>query len=77
MRSNPFAPLLARGDLLLTAMCQVAQHRRVHPATYSDLWASARRALAARFGIRPDGTAQWPADAQRDAIVECYLEVTQ
>ncbi len=75
-RPNPFAPLLARGNLLITAMCELAQQRRVSPATYTDLWASGRRALAVRFGVRPDGTPQWPAAAQRDSIVECYLEVT-
>jgi hypothetical protein len=75
-RPNPFAPLLARGDLLITAMCQLATSHRVSPATYTDLWASGRRALAVRFGVRPDGSATWPAAAQRDAIVECYLEVT-
>lgn len=74
--SNPFAPLIARGDLLLTAMCQIAQAGRVDPVTYSDLWASGRRALALRFGVHPDGSTQWPADARRDALVECYLEAT-
>lgn len=73
---NPFSPLLARGDLLITAMCELALRHRVSPATYSDLWISGRRALAVRFGVRPDGTPQWPAAAQRDALVECYLEVT-
>lgn len=73
---NPFTPLIARGDLLLTAMCQIAQAGRVDPNTYSDLWASGRRALALRFGVRPDGSTQWPADARRDALVECYLEAT-
>ena len=54
---NPFATLLARGDLLITAMCQLATSHRVSPATYTDLWASGRRALAVRFGVRPDGSA--------------------
>jgi hypothetical protein len=75
-RSDPFAPLLARGDLLLTAMCELALRHRVSPSTYTDLWASGRSALAVRFGVRPDGTPQWPADAQRDALFECYLEAT-
>lgn len=75
-RTNPFAPLIARGNLLLTAMCQLAQTGRVEALTYATLWASGRRTLRARFGVRPDGSTQWPADARRDALVECYLEST-